>query len=54
MLEKNPVSAIFNNVLGTKVLADYSVKSNVEKFIFISKLIDFLRMKRIEKHSELN
>lgn len=36
MMENNPAEAINNNVLGTKVLADLSVKYNVEKFIMIS------------------
>jgi FlaA1/EpsC-like NDP-sugar epimerase len=36
VLEKNPITAVVNNVLGTKILADFSVKYHVEKFIFIS------------------
>jgi len=36
VLEKNPHSAVFNNILGTKILADYSVEYNAEKFIYIS------------------
>jgi FlaA1/EpsC-like NDP-sugar epimerase len=36
MMENNPAEAINNNVLGTRVLADLSVKYNVEKFIMIS------------------
>ncbi|HEY4784538.1 MAG TPA: polysaccharide biosynthesis protein, partial [Bacteroidales bacterium] len=36
MMESNPAEAIHNNALGTKTLADLSVKYNVEKFIMIS------------------
>jgi len=36
MMENNPAEAINNNVIGTKILADLSVKYNVEKFIMIS------------------
>ena len=36
MMEDNPAEAIFNNVYGTKVLADLSVKYGVEKFVMIS------------------
>ena len=36
MMENNPAEAINNNVVGTKILADLSVKYNVEKFIMIS------------------
>jgi FlaA1/EpsC-like NDP-sugar epimerase len=36
VLEKNPITAVVNNVLGTKILADLSVKYHVGKFIFIS------------------
>ena len=36
VLEKNPHSAVFNNILGTKILADYSVEYSVQKFIYIS------------------
>lgn len=36
MMESNPSEAINNNVIGTKVLADLSVKYNVQKFIMIS------------------
>jgi FlaA1/EpsC-like NDP-sugar epimerase len=36
MMENNPAEAMFNNVIGTKILADLSVKYNVEKFIMIS------------------
>ena len=36
MMESNPLEAIRNNVLGTKILADLSSKNNVSSFIFIS------------------
>lgn len=36
MMEGNPAEAVHNNAIGTKVLADLSVKYNVEKFIVIS------------------
>jgi FlaA1/EpsC-like NDP-sugar epimerase len=36
MMENNPAEAIHNNVVGTKVLADLSVKYNVAKFVMIS------------------
>ena len=36
MMEDNPSEAIQNNVLGTKVIADLSVKYRVEKFVMVS------------------
>lgn len=36
MMEDNPSDAIINNVFGTKVLADLSVKYGVSKFVMIS------------------
>ena len=36
MMENNPTEAVFNNVLGTKLVADISVKFGVEKFVMIS------------------
>jgi FlaA1/EpsC-like NDP-sugar epimerase len=36
MMENNPTEAVFNNVLGTKLIADFSVKFGVEKFVMIS------------------
>lgn len=36
MMERNPSEAIMTNVFGTKILADLSVKYNVEKFVMIS------------------
>lgn len=36
MMENNPSEAIYNNVLGTKILADLSVKHGVRKFVMIS------------------
>lgn len=36
MMEDNPAEAIKTNVLGTKIIADLSVKYNVRKFVMIS------------------
>ena len=36
MMEDNPSEAVMNNVYGTKVLADMSVKYGVKKFVMIS------------------
>ncbi|MBR4755573.1 MAG: polysaccharide biosynthesis protein, partial [Bacteroidales bacterium] len=36
MMEDNPTESIINNVLGTKVVADLSVKYGVAKFVMIS------------------
>jgi len=36
MMENNPVEAVRTNVLGTCVIADLSVKFNVEKFVMVS------------------
>lgn len=36
MMEKNPSEAVMNNVYGTKVIADLSVKYGVKKFVMIS------------------
>jgi FlaA1/EpsC-like NDP-sugar epimerase len=36
LMEANPEEAVKNNILGTKILADISLKNKVEKFIFIS------------------
>lgn len=36
LMEENPAEAILNNVKGTKIIADISVKYNVEKFVMIS------------------
>ena len=36
MMEDNPGESIYNNVYGTKVLADLSVKYGVRKFVMIS------------------
>ena len=36
MMENNPSEAILNNVYGTKVIADLSVKYGVKKFVMIS------------------
>lgn len=35
-MEENPYEAVYVNVLGTKVLADLSIKMGVEKFVMIS------------------
>ena len=36
MMENNPVEAIRTNVLGTKIIADLSIESGVEKFVMVS------------------
>jgi len=36
MMENNPTEAVFNNVVGTKLVADISIKFRVEKFVMIS------------------
>lgn len=36
MMEDNPSEAIYNNVFGTKVIADLSVKYDVKKFVMVS------------------
>ena len=36
MMEKNPSEAVINNVYGTKIIADMSVKYGVKKFVMIS------------------
>lgn len=36
MMERNPSVAVLNNVLGTKILAELSVESGVEKFVMVS------------------
>ena len=36
MMEDNPSEAVQNNVFGTKVIADLSVKYNVKKFVMVS------------------
>ena len=36
LMEENPAEAILNNVKGTKIIADISVKYKVEKFVMIS------------------
>ncbi|MBM6992004.1 MAG: polysaccharide biosynthesis protein [Prevotella sp.] len=36
MMEDNPSEAIYNNIYGTKIIADLSVKYNVRKFVMIS------------------
>ncbi len=36
MMEKNPSEAVMNNIYGTKVIADMSVKYGVKKFVMIS------------------
>jgi len=36
LMEKNPDTAVKNNVFGTKIVAEASIKNRAEKFIFIS------------------
>jgi len=36
MMEEHPREAVFNNVLGTKIIADLSVQYSVERFVMIS------------------
>ena len=36
MMEPNPSEAVMNNIYGTKVIADLSVKYGVEKFVMVS------------------
>ncbi|MBR6416188.1 MAG: polysaccharide biosynthesis protein [Bacteroidales bacterium] len=36
MMEDNPSEAVHNNVLGTKIIADLSVKYDVKKFVMVS------------------
>jgi FlaA1/EpsC-like NDP-sugar epimerase len=36
MMEDNPSEAVMNNIYGTKIIADMSVKYGVEKFVMIS------------------
>ncbi len=36
MMEDNPSEAIYNNIYGTKIIADLSVKYGVKKFVMIS------------------
>ena len=36
MMEDNPSEAVFNNIYGTKVIADLSVKYGVKKFVMVS------------------
>ncbi len=36
MMENNPSEAVLNNILGTKIIADLSVKYGVKKFVMVS------------------
>lgn len=36
LMEKHPDEAVKNNILGTKIVAEASIKNGVEKFVFIS------------------
>ena len=36
MMEKNPSEAVMNNIYGTKIIADLSVKYGVKKFVMVS------------------
>ena len=36
MMEDNPSASVYNNVYGTKIIADLSVKYFVKKFVMVS------------------
>ena len=36
MMEANPIEAVANNLLGTKIVAEAAIQSGVERFVFIS------------------
>ena len=36
LVESNPITGIYNNVISTKVICEESFKANIEKFIYIS------------------
>ena len=36
LMEENPEQAVYTNVMGTKCLADFSLKYNVERFVMVS------------------
>lgn len=68
MMEDNVSEAIQNNVLGTKILADLSVKYNVERFVMVStdkavnpsnvmgcsKRICEIYVQSLDRHNKLN
>lgn len=43
MMEDNPSESIQNNIWGTKVIADLSVKYGVKKFVMISTFLQLVR-----------
>ena len=52
MMEDNPSEAVINNILGTKIIADLSVKYGVKKFveIYVQSLDQAIKEKRVASH----